>query len=80
VFIVELKKMQQRLTFQEARIASDEWQYAYNHLLPHDSLNKRTPVMVRESLPAATHLKPMIEQEHMVSDQQQNKQSYALNE
>lgn len=67
-------------SLEEARIASDEWQYAYNHLLPHDSLNKRTPVMMRESLPAATHLKPMIEHEPEISDQQQNKQSYVLNE
>ena len=67
-------------SLEQARITSDEWQYAYNHLLPHDSLNKRTPVMMRESLPAATHLKHMIEHEHKVSDQQQNKQSYVLNE
>ena len=67
-------------SLEQARITSDEWQYAYNHLLPHDSLNKRTPVMMRESLPAATHLKHMIEHEHKVSDQQQNKQSYVLND
>ena len=50
-------------SLEEARIASDEWQYQYNHLLPHDSLNKQTPVMMRKSLSAATHLKHMIERE-----------------
>ena len=39
-------------SLEEARIARDEWQYQYNHLLPHDSLNKKTPVMMRNSLPA----------------------------
>jgi putative transposase len=47
-------------SLEEARIASDEWQYKYNHVLPHDSLNKLTPVMMRKSLPAAIHLKHRI--------------------
>lgn len=67
-------------TLEEVRILSDEWQYSYNHLLPHSSLNNQTPVMKRESLPAATHLKPMIEQQLQNSDQLQNIQSHVLNE
>lgn len=67
-------------TLEEARILSDEWQYKYNYVLPHDSLKKATPVMMKESLPAAVHLKHMIEQEQQIVDQQQNIQSYVLNE
>jgi transposase InsO family protein len=67
-------------TLEEVRILSDEWQYSYNHLLPHSSLNNQTPVMKRESLPAATHLKPMIEQQLQNPDQLQNIQSHVLNE
>ena len=67
-------------TLEEVRILSDEWQYKYNYVIPHDSLKGKTPVMERKSLPAATHLKPMIEHEPKISDQQQNKQSYVLNE
>lgn len=67
-------------TLEEARILSDEWQYKYNHLLPHDSLGQRTPAMMREALPAAIHLKHTIEQERQTPDQLKNKQSYVFNE
>jgi len=67
-------------SLEEVRMLSDEWQYSYNHLLPHSSLNNQTPVMKRESLPAATHLKPMIEQHLQCSDQLQYIQSHVLNE
>jgi putative transposase len=67
-------------SLEEARIASDEWQYKYNHVLPHDSLDKITPVMMRKSLPVAIHSKQVIEQQQQVPDQQQNKQSHVSNE
>ena len=67
-------------SLEEARIASDEWQYKYNHVLPHDSLNKLTPVMMRKSLPAGIHSKQVIEQQQLVPDQQQNIQSHVSNE
>jgi transposase InsO family protein len=67
-------------SLEEVRILSDEWQYSYNHLWPHDSLNNRTPAMVRDSLPAATHLKHMIEHDQQIADQLQNTQSSVLNE
>lgn len=67
-------------TLEEVRILSDEWQYKYNYLVPHESLKGNTPVMERESLPAATHLKHMIEQEQQINDQHQNIQSHVLNE
>jgi len=67
-------------SLEESRIISDEWQYKYNNLLPHDSLNKVTPVMMRESLPAAIHLKPMIEHEPQNQDHPQNTQSKVLTE
>ena len=67
-------------TLEEVRILSDEWQYKYNYLVPHDSLNGKTPVMERESRPAATHLKQMIEQEHQITSQLQNTQSFVLND
>jgi putative transposase len=67
-------------TLEEVRILSDEWQYSYNHLLPHDSLNNQTPAMAGKSLPSALHSKHMIEQEQQRSDQQQNIQSHTLNE
>jgi putative transposase len=67
-------------SLEEIRLLSDEWQYNYNYLMPHESLNKKTPFMVRESLPAAPPLKHMIEQQQSISDQQQNTQSYILNE
>lgn len=65
-------------SLEDARILSDEWQYKYNHLLPHDSLNDRTPVMTRESLLAAHHIKHMIEPEPIDMNQLQNTQSYVL--
>ena len=61
---------------EETRILSDEWQYKYNFLLPHESLNDQTPAMARKSLPAAPSLKQMIEQELQNNDQQTNKQSF----
>lgn len=67
-------------TLEEVRILSDEWQYKYNYLVPHDSLKGRTPVMERKSLPAATHLKQSIEHDHQISDELQNTQSTILNE
>ena len=67
-------------SLEEARILSDEWQYKYNYVLPHDSLNKATPVMMRKSLPAATHLKHVIERDQQIPDHQQNTQSHILNE
>jgi putative transposase len=65
-------------SLEDARILSDEWQYKYNHLLPHDSLNDRTPVMTRESLLAAHHIKHMIEPKLIDMNQLQNTQSYVL--
>jgi len=67
-------------SLEEVRILSDEWQYSYNHVLPHSSLDNQTPVMKRESLPAATHLKHMIEQHQQIPDQLQKIQSPVLNE
>jgi putative transposase len=67
-------------TLEEVRILSDEWQYKYNYLVPHDSLKGKTPVMERKSLPAATHLKHMIEHERQTDNQQPNTQSSVLNE
>jgi putative transposase len=67
-------------TLEEVRILSDEWQYKYNHLLPHDSLSNQTPAMAAKSLQAGLHSKHMIEHEQQFSDQQQNIQSYPLNE
>jgi putative transposase len=67
-------------TLEEVRILSDEWQYKYNYLVPHDSLKGRTPVMERKSLPAATHLKQSIEHDQQIVDQLQNTQSPVLNE
>ncbi len=67
-------------SLEEVRILSDEWQYSYNHLLPHDSLNHQTPAMAREGLPAALHLKKMIEPDRHIPDQPQNTQSHFLNE
>ena len=67
-------------TLEEVRILSDEWQYKYNYLEPHDSLQGKTPVMMKESLPAASHLKQMIEQDQPNVHQQQNTQSFISNE
>ena len=67
-------------TLEEVRILSDEWQYKYNNLVPHDSLGGKTPVMMRESLPAAFHLKQMVEQGQQNNDQLQNIQPFLLNE
>lgn len=67
-------------TLEEVRMLSDEWQYKYNYLVPHESLKGKTPVMERKSLPAATHLKQLIEHEQQTTDQQQNIQSSVLNE
>lgn len=63
---------------EEARILSDEWQYKYNYLMPHESLNDQTPAMARKSLPAAPLLKQMIEQQQQKENQQKNKQSIIL--
>lgn len=68
-------------SLEEVRILSDEWQYGYNHLMPHQSLNNQTPAMAAmTALPGALHLKHMIEQQQQIPDQQLNKQSYILNE
>lgn len=67
-------------SLEEVRILSDEWQYQYNHLVPHESLGGKTPVVQRESLPAATHLNHTIEHDQHYNDQHQNIQSYVLNE
>jgi hypothetical protein len=48
-------------SLEEVRLLSDEWQYNYNHLLP--SFWVTTPVMIRDGLPAAHQLNPMIEYE-----------------
>lgn len=65
-------------TLEDSRILSDEWQYKYNYLLPHESLNDKTPVMFRESLRLANQLTHTIEQQQLFPGQQQNIQSYAL--
>lgn len=67
-------------TLEEVRMLSDEWQYKDNYMVPHESLKGRTPVMERKSLPAATHLKQLIEHDHPSVDQLQNTQSPVLNE
>jgi len=67
-------------SLEEVRILSDEWQYNYNHLLPDDSLNRQTPAMAREGLPAALHLKQPIEHERHTPAQNKNMQSVVLNE
>lgn len=67
-------------SLEEVRMLSDEWQYKYNHLVPHTSLNKKTPVMARKSLPAAPHLKQTIELRQQIPDQQQYIQSSILTE
>ena len=65
-------------SLEESRLLSDEWQYKYNYLLPHESLNDKTPVMFRESLRLANQLTHTIEQQQLFPGQQQNIQSYAL--
>jgi putative transposase len=65
---------------EDVRILSDEWQYKYNHLLPHDSLHNQTPAMAKESLPAALHSNQVIERELHRSAQQKNIQSPDSNE
>jgi len=41
-------------SLEDARILSDEWQYKYNYLLPHESLNNQPPTLFNKSL-SATH-------------------------
>lgn len=67
-------------SLEEVRMQSDEWQYKYNYLLPHESLGDRTPVMMRESLPAAHHPKQTIEHDQQIIIQLQNKQLSVLND
>jgi putative transposase len=63
---------------EETRMLSDEWQYKYNYLLPHESLNDQTPAMARKSLPAAPSFRQVIEQEQQKENQQRNIQSLIL--
>jgi putative transposase len=68
-------------SLEELRILSDEWQYSYNYLMPHQSLNNQTPAMANQTaLPGALHLKHMTEQQQQIPDQQLNQQSNILNE
>lgn len=65
-------------SLEEVRLLSDEWQYNYNHLLPHESLGNKTPAMMKESLPAAHQLNQSIEHDQHHTDQQQYLQSIDL--
>ena len=60
------------------QLLSDEWQYKYNYLLPHESLTDKTPVKFRESLRLANQLTHTIEQQQLFPGQQQSIQSYDL--
>ena len=67
-------------SLEDARILSDEWQYKYNYLLPHESLNDQPPAIFNKSLSATHHLNPMIEHQQQNRNQQQNIQSLDLND
>ncbi|MCH5719172.1 transposase [Niabella hibiscisoli] len=68
-------------SLEELGILSDEWQYGYNHLMPHQSLNNQTPAMAnRAALSGALHLKHMTERQQHIPGQQFNQQSNILNE
>jgi putative transposase len=67
-------------SLEQVRIQSDEWQYKYNYLLPHESLDDRTPAMIRESLSATHHSQQTIEHDQQILTQHQNKQLSILND
>ena len=67
-------------SLEQVRIQSDEWQYKYNYLLPHGSLDERTPAMMRECLSATHHSKQTIEHHQQILTQHQNKQLSVLND
>lgn len=65
-------------SLEDARILSDEWQYKYNYLLPHESLNNKPPAMFRQGLSATHQLKQMIEHQQQTNLHQLNIQSSVL--
>jgi putative transposase len=64
----------------EVREATQIWVDDYNNERPHDGLGGLSPRMYKakniKSLPAESHFKQMIEQQHQINIQQQNKQSF----